>query len=178
MSLAHVDVAILCGGKQTRAPYLRVPKVLAPIAGRPLVEHILDRLKKYEAKRVTLCAGHMADDIHAWAKQRQKDELQIAVMTETEQRGERAAMQLFFAANPDCGCVLFWNGDTLIDGDLSWLGKRGSYSFSVRGVPCGICQMERWDTAVPMPTYDATGILEFIDIGTPEGYALAQERYK
>lgn len=60
-ALAH-DVIVLAGGFGTRLREVvaDVPKPMAPVAGRPFLDHLLQRLALQGASRVILSVGHMA----------------------------------------------------------------------------------------------------------------------
>ena len=58
--LADLTAVILVGGRGTRLqPAVSDrPKVLAPVAGRPFLEWVLDQLIDSGIRRVVLCTGH------------------------------------------------------------------------------------------------------------------------
>jgi bifunctional UDP-N-acetylglucosamine pyrophosphorylase/glucosamine-1-phosphate N-acetyltransferase len=60
--LAGLHVVILAAGKGTRMKSAR-PKVLHPLAGRPLIEHVLRTVDTLDAASTTLVIGHGADDV-------------------------------------------------------------------------------------------------------------------
>ena len=55
-----IQVIILAAGKGTRM-YSRLPKVLHSLAGKPLVQHVIDSARKLDAKDITLVYGHGAE---------------------------------------------------------------------------------------------------------------------
>jgi D-sedoheptulose 7-phosphate isomerase len=65
MDLATTPVVILAGGKATRLGEITaaVPKALVPVAGRPFIEHQLERLYVQGIYEVVLCVGHFANQI-------------------------------------------------------------------------------------------------------------------
>lgn len=71
--------------------------------------------------------------------------------------------------------VLLMNGDTIFDGHLPFAATG---SFCVNGIPSGIRKVSKHDLLIPSPMVDCTGWFTFLDIGTPEGYARAQEILK
>jgi glucose-1-phosphate cytidylyltransferase len=58
-------VAILCGGRGSRLGPLteRVPKALAMLDGRPILDHILDFYGNKGISAATLCVGYKAEEI-------------------------------------------------------------------------------------------------------------------
>ena len=62
--LDGIEVLVLAGGLGTRIRGVLgdTPKVLAPINGRPFLDHLLDRLAALGAGRVVLSLGHLADN--------------------------------------------------------------------------------------------------------------------
>lgn len=59
-----LHVVILAAGKGTRMKSAR-PKVLHPLAGRPLIEHVLRTVDQLSAASTTLVVGHGAEDVTA-----------------------------------------------------------------------------------------------------------------
>ncbi|WP_276643619.1 bifunctional UDP-N-acetylglucosamine diphosphorylase/glucosamine-1-phosphate N-acetyltransferase GlmU [Siccibacter turicensis] len=105
MSNSALSVVILAAGKGTRM-YSDLPKVLHRIAGKPMVQHVIDTANKSGAQRVHLVYGHggellkqtLADDSLNWVLQ-------------AEQLGTGHAMQQaapFFADDED---ILMLYGD-------------------------------------------------------------------
>jgi bifunctional UDP-N-acetylglucosamine pyrophosphorylase / glucosamine-1-phosphate N-acetyltransferase len=58
--MPDIHVVILAAGQGTRMKS-RLPKVLHPIAGRPMVEHVLRTAESVSPATVTLIVGHRAD---------------------------------------------------------------------------------------------------------------------
>lgn len=87
MSNQPLNVVILAAGKGTRM-FSDLPKVLHPLAGRPLLEHVLDTARALEADKIAVVYGFggetvpnaIADSSIAWALQ-------------AEQKGTGHAMQ-------------------------------------------------------------------------------------
>ena len=65
MKLDDIDVLILCGGLGTRLRSVipDQPKGMAPVAGKPFLEILVDDLLKYGFKRFIFCVGHLKDQI-------------------------------------------------------------------------------------------------------------------
>jgi NDP-sugar pyrophosphorylase family protein len=62
MTVAETSVAVLAGGRATRLGALAAgePKCLLEVAGRPFLDHQLERLEKQGVRRVVLLIGHLA----------------------------------------------------------------------------------------------------------------------
>ncbi|MFZ3129085.1 MAG: NTP transferase domain-containing protein, partial [Rhodoferax sp.] len=61
---AAVDVVIMAAGKGTRMKS-RLPKVLHPLAGRPLLRHVLDTAGALQARKAVVITGHGAMEVEA-----------------------------------------------------------------------------------------------------------------
>src|SRR5690349_21298843 len=63
--LGAIDAAILCGGKGTRLqPVISdLPKGLAPVRGRALLDILVEDLVAQGLRRIILCVGHMKEQI-------------------------------------------------------------------------------------------------------------------
>lgn len=60
MSNSPMSVVILAAGKGTRM-YSELPKVLHTLAGKPMVQHVIDAAKALNAQRINLVYGHGGD---------------------------------------------------------------------------------------------------------------------
>lgn len=60
MSNRPMSVVILAAGKGTRM-YSELPKVLHELAGKPMVQHVIDAAKALHAQRINLVYGHGGD---------------------------------------------------------------------------------------------------------------------
>jgi len=60
--MSDLHVVILAAGKGTRMRSAR-PKVLHPLAGRPLISHVLRTVSTLEAATTTIVIGHGADEV-------------------------------------------------------------------------------------------------------------------
>ena len=109
---------ILAGGLGTR---LRervedLPKPMAPVAGRPFLEFLLERLPIKDISAITLSVGYKWESIRQYFGESFNGiPLQYAV--ETEPLGTGGAI-VHALANHDDSPVIVLNGDTLLDLDL------------------------------------------------------------
>jgi len=117
--LQDIDVVILAGGLGTRIrPVLgNTPKLLAPIDGRPFLDHLLDQLQGFGARRVILCLGHLADRVAEHLEGGSRPGLDVLSVIEPEPLGTAGALRLA-RGKLDCDPVLVLNGDTFSDADL------------------------------------------------------------
>lgn len=85
--MTQLSVVILAAGKGTRM-YSDLPKVLHPVAGKPMVKHVIDTAKQLDAKQIHLIYGHGADLL----KERLSEE-PVNWVFQAEQLGTGHAMQ-------------------------------------------------------------------------------------
>jgi mannose-1-phosphate guanylyltransferase len=120
MNLSAIDVAVLAGGLGTRLRGLlqETPKILAPIGGKPFLEHLLGWLRRQGARRVVLCLGYRAVDVIAFLGSRDFSPQEIETVVEPQPLGTGGAVAFAghsFRSDP----VLVMNGDTVVDADLN-----------------------------------------------------------
>lgn len=113
--LEGVDVAILAGGMGTRiSPVLGdTPKALAPINGKPYLDHLLDWFEGFGVSNIVLCLGHLSDKIVAHVSGRGN----VHCVVEPEPLGTGGAIK-FARKHLSSDDVLVINGDTWLDTDL------------------------------------------------------------
>ena len=58
--MTALDVVIMAAGKGTRMKS-SMPKVLHPLAGKPLVQHVIDTAHALHARNTILITGHGAE---------------------------------------------------------------------------------------------------------------------
>lgn len=114
MCLADLDIAILCGGFGTRLNHA-LPKLLVPIKGRPMIEHLLDLLRTAGAKTVNLLTGHLHASIEQYTLDRAADGISLVCL----QPRQGVVASLHHALpHLTAARVLVLNGDTLLTADL------------------------------------------------------------
>lgn len=57
-------------GTRLRPLTLTTPKPLLPVQGRPLLDHVLDYVRRHGHQRVVVNAFHLADQVVAWGRSR------------------------------------------------------------------------------------------------------------
>src|SRR5262249_36803180 len=107
MSASAVQALILAAGKGTRMRSARA-KVLHPVLGVPLLEHVLRAVQGTGADPVTVVIGHQADEVEAAFAGRG-----LVFVRQDPPRGTGHAVQAAgddFGAHPD-RTLLVVNGD-------------------------------------------------------------------
>jgi NDP-sugar pyrophosphorylase family protein len=120
MSPADCDVAVLAGGLGTRlrGTIGALPKVLAPVAGRPFLDILLDQIARQGFRRVVLLLGYRADAVEAHLAQARRTDLAIETVIETAPLGTAGALRGALprlASDP----VVVMNGDTFVEFDAA-----------------------------------------------------------
>jgi len=107
--MTAIDIVIMAAGKGTRMKS-RVPKVLHRLAGRPLLQHVLDCAARLEARRVVVITGNGAGQVEtAVAGMRMAPPPVFA--RQEPQLGTGHAVQQALPFLPDDGVTLILNGD-------------------------------------------------------------------
>lgn len=192
-----MDVCILAGGKGTRlAGVWDGPKCLVPVGGVPIIERIAKKAwHETEARKVVISLGWLTgaiDVLRWWEKDGfVKDGLQDGVVRfaiEPAPIGRlRALISCLPALTPP---ILVLNGDTLPRYKLSELGTDSAVAMYQRR-PAGAYVIDEQALNVVVgyrgPVADLDQLLlcfierrvgvpaGFLDVGTPEGFATAQQ---
>jgi mannose-1-phosphate guanylyltransferase len=120
MKLGEIQVAILAGGLGTRLRCVLpdLPKVLAPVNGKPFLEYLLEWLIRSGSRRVVLCLGYRSDEVLSYLSSRSFAPLEILTIVEPEPLGTGGAVSHargVLVSDP----VIIMNGDTVLDVDLN-----------------------------------------------------------
>ena len=107
-----IDVVIMAAGKGTRMKS-RLPKVLHPLAGRPLLVHVLDTAQALQARRAVIVTGHGAIEVEAAcsAYTGATAQFSISYVRQEPQLGTGHAVQQAVPVLADDGVVLVLSGD-------------------------------------------------------------------
>ena len=105
MSNSAMSVVILAAGKGTRM-YSDLPKVLHTLAGKPMVQHVIDAATGLGAQRIHLVYGHGGDRLKAALS-----EPSLNWVLQAEQLGTGHAMQQAAPAFADDEDILMLYGD-------------------------------------------------------------------
>jgi len=109
---------ILAGGKGSRLlPYTtNFPKPLMPIKDKPILEIVIDRLRKADIKDIILGTGHLAELLQTFFGDGEKFGVKISYSREDEPLGTAGPLNLVRDTLTDTFLVM--NGDILTDIDF------------------------------------------------------------
>src|SRR5947208_1035804 len=90
---------ILVGGEGTRLRPLTygTPKAMAPILGRPFLEHMLVYLRGYGVNDVSLALGHLADPVLAYFGDGSRWGMRLRMQVEAQPLGSAGGIKQFQA---------------------------------------------------------------------------------
>lgn len=116
--MSNRQAVLLVGGQGTRLGDLTVatPKPLLPVAGRPFLSHLVERLAAQGFRDVLLLTGYLAAAFEAFQAEWSAKGITVTCRMEGEPAGTGGALQL---AMPDLAPeFLLLNGDSLFAIDL------------------------------------------------------------
>ena len=110
--MTAVDVVVMAAGKGTRMKS-RTAKVLHKLAGRPLIQHVMETARALQARRTIVITGHGAEEVEGWLRQSAGAAGQPApdFVRQEPQLGTGHAVQQVVPVLPDDGIALILNGD-------------------------------------------------------------------
>lgn len=116
-----LQAVVLVGGQGTRLRPLTLttPKPLAPLANRPVIEHIVAWLASYGVREILLATQYRAQSFDRWLRiwRRRHPDVTIMAIEEPEPRGTAGAVA--HVAPQLRGSVVVVNGDNLLNLDLA-----------------------------------------------------------
>ena len=101
----HLNIVILAAGQGTRMKS-SLPKVLHPLAGKPLVQHVIDTSKKLNPEKINVVYGHGGEQV-----QQQINDSDINWVLQAEQLGTGHAVDQVKDQLKDEQLVLILYGD-------------------------------------------------------------------
>lgn len=118
-------------GTRLRPHTHTLPKVLVPVAGRPMLGHILEELRAYDVEEVTLVIGYLGDLVKTYVTG--AFPFKFRFVEQPEMKGLGHAIWLTRPETPaPAGPLLIVLGDTLFDANFSailhseanWIGVK------------------------------------------------------
>ncbi len=116
-------LAIIAGGGGSRmagTPFATTPKTLIPIGGKPVLQHQLELAAAAGVRDVTIFAGHLADQIVAFAGDGSRFGLEVRTRVEAAPQGNAGALVAALSELPEQFFVLY--GDVMAAVDLGRMG--------------------------------------------------------
>jgi NDP-sugar pyrophosphorylase family protein len=112
------NAVILAGGKGTRMrPFTyEIPKPMIPVKGKPLLQYIIELLRKYEIRDIILSTGYMGDKIREHFGNGSNLGVDIRYVEEKNEMGTAGSLSLMKDFLD--GTFLMFNGDVLANIDL------------------------------------------------------------
>ena len=101
---------ILAAGQGTRMKS-RLPKVLHPVAGRPMLDHVLDAARALSAAACHVVHGHGAGQVREWFDRAHPGERSVNWVLQAEQKGTAHAVAQALPAIPNNATVMVLYGD-------------------------------------------------------------------
>lgn len=85
----------MAGGKGTRFQEVSstIPKILIPVGGMPLLDHVLSYLKNYDIDKVIICTGHLGDKVEEYVHKKDFG-IKIQISKEDKPLGTAGALHL------------------------------------------------------------------------------------
>lgn len=107
------------------------PKPLIPVAGKPILGHIVDNLLNNGVKEFIFIIGHLGEKIEHFITEKYQDRINATFVVQSPRLGLGHALYLAREEFPDQGEILLVLGDTIFDVDLKHVMD---YPHSVVGV--------------------------------------------
>ena len=183
-SFGPLTAVIMAGGKGTRLRPLteHTPKPMLHVAGRPLLEHTVERLAAAGVRRIAISTNYLAEQITDHFGDGSAFGVEIAYLAETEPLGTAGCLAMLQAAHgTPSGPVLVLNGDILTSVDFRAMRAfhdehASALTVAVRrhriAVPYGVaeCDGAHIRSLVEKPTYT---VLVYAGIYLLEPWALS-----
>lgn len=121
-SLKKIDFIALAGGKGSRLATVmsELPKPLAVVAGRAVIEYTLDLVRAAGGEHVVLSLGHRAEEIMRYFKTRADDGLRFTPVIETGPLDTGGAIRFALSACQSDPVMVF-NVDSYLRADFAGL---------------------------------------------------------
>ncbi len=96
------------------------PKPLVQVAGKPMFEHVMDRILPYEPEKIVFITGYLGDEIEAWARETYPDQ-ELAFVEQPEMLGQTDAIIRTRDICSDDVLIIF--PDAIFEADFSILAE-------------------------------------------------------
>jgi NDP-sugar pyrophosphorylase family protein len=169
--MPSIDRAILLSGglgTRLRGLFPDIPKALAPILGKPFIEHQINWLHSQGIQHVHIAAGYMADSIEAWFQHHNVVKANVTLSRESKPLGTGGAIKYAVQFVPASEHYLVLNGDTLLP-NLSIQGLFKAHQQRHAGLTMAVTEIpdaSRYGTVV---LNDQMHVVSFVEKSTAAG---------
>ena len=131
-----LHVIVLAAGQGTRMKS-RLPKVLHPVAGQPMLGHVLDAVRALKAAACHVVHGHGAEQVREWHARAHPGDASVRWVLQAEQKGTAHAVAQALPGIPDDATVLVLYGDVPLirAATLQPLVEAGGYALLTAELP-------------------------------------------
>jgi dTDP-glucose pyrophosphorylase len=154
------NALIMAGGPGTRLGERtrNVPKPMLPVGGRPILDHVLERLENAEVKRVFVSVHYLSEQIESYLKER-GGRVEVVLVRETERLGTAGALGQL-SSTAFTSPLLVVNGDVITKTDF-----RALHEFHERHGYDGTVAVTRHEIEIPFGVvrYNGEGLFDRID---------------
>lgn len=150
----HCIIPAAGKGTRMRPHTWSAPKPLLPVAGKPILGHLIDSLQRAGVDRLTLITGYLGDALADWTR-RSYPGMRVDVAQQTNPDGLGAAVGLA-GSFVDDGPVMVALADTLFTSDLSLLRGMDRNMLAV----CPVEDPERFGIVVTGPSGEVVRLVE------------------
>jgi glucose-1-phosphate thymidylyltransferase len=127
----HIIIPVAGEGTRLRPHTFTVPKVLLPVAGKPIISHILDEIIELSPSKVSIIIGHLGESIKKYLKESYDLPFNWIVQEERKGLGHAVGMGIEEGEKEPLLIIL---GDTIFEADLSKFAELGTSSIGVKEV--------------------------------------------
>ncbi len=119
LTLDPCPALVLAGGLGTRLRevFNEGPKCMAPVAGRPFLEYLIEVLHSAGIKDVILCVGYKSNQVRRWVGDGSRWGMRVRYSVEKELRGTAGAVRLAVRLVKAPTCMVL-NGDSFLEVNL------------------------------------------------------------
>lgn len=151
-TLLPIDVVIMAGGEGKRLMPLTasIPKPLLPVGDKPILQHNIDRLKKYGIKKIHISVKYLGEKIIDYLDNGPCENLQIEYIREKEPLGTIGSISMIKEFMHDV--ILVMNSDLLTDIDFEDFYKE----FIMQNATMGIASVPYY-VEVPYAVFETNG---------------------
>ncbi len=119
-------------GSRLRPHTFLIPKVLLPVAGKPIIEYIVDQAVNWGGDRFSIIHGHLNDQVEAFFKEKYGN-LDVRFHYQEKRLGlAHAVLKGIESEDKELMIVL---GDSILNADVTQVVKRGITAIGVHKVP-------------------------------------------